>query len=64
MIAVLIVIGTFLGQPIFKTQLVPASVCDMVGHREAERLALREGVGEAHWRCVNVNVEDVPGRDA
>lgn len=64
MTSVLLIVAILFGQPAIRTQLVPSAVCDMVGHRYAEALAERPGVGEVHWRCVDVTIRTVPERDA
>ena len=64
MTSVLVIVAVLFGQPAIRTQLVPTALCDMIGHQSAERLALRAGVGEVHWRCVDVRVSTVPERDA
>ena len=64
MVAVLVIIATILGQPTISYRIVPPAVCDMMGHQEAERLALLPSVAQTTWRCITTPGPQAPERDA
>ncbi|WP_336814817.1 hypothetical protein [Bosea sp. MMO-172] len=53
MVAVLVIVATIFGQPAIRYKIVPPAVCDMIGHREAERDAQLPGVDTVTWRCIS-----------
>lgn len=52
MVAILVIVATIFGQPTISYKIVPPAVCDLIGHREAERVAQLPGVASATWRCI------------